>query len=195
MAASSDKADKIKTLYVATRQEWRAWLEANFRTEREIWLIFPLKGTGKPSLVYNDAVEEALCFGWIDSTVRKLDDEHKIQWFLPRKNKNYYSTSNRERIRWLVEHDLVHPSLREELEKVAGEAFVFAPDILIRLQEDAGVWENYRRFSEGYRRIRIGYIESARGYPEEFEKRLLHFIAKTKAGKLIPGYGGIDKYY
>jgi hypothetical protein len=77
------KANKdFKTLYVAHRAAWRAWLEEHFETDPEIWLVFPNKASNEPSLLYNDAVEEALCFGWIDSTVKNLDEMHKIQWFL-----------------------------------------------------------------------------------------------------------------
>ena len=185
----------MNTQYFTNRQDWRAWLESNFETEKDIWLIFPKKSTGKPCLLYNDAVEEALCFGWIDSTVKKLDDEHKMQWFLPRKNKTYYSQSNRERLKWLWERNLIHPKVMQDVAQVVQEAFHFPADIIDRLMQDETVWKNYLNFSEAYKRIRIGYIEAARIRPEEFEKRLLHFINKTQNGKLISGYGGIDKYY
>ena len=61
-----------ETLYVIDRKPWRAWLEAHFDTAREIWLVYPNKASGEPRILYNDAVEEALCFGWIDSIVKKL---------------------------------------------------------------------------------------------------------------------------
>ena len=64
-----------QTLYVFTRDEWRKWLESNFHKQIEIWLIFPKKSSGKPRISYNDAVEEALSFGWIDSTVKNLDEQ------------------------------------------------------------------------------------------------------------------------
>ncbi|MBQ6550577.1 MAG: YdeI/OmpD-associated family protein [Lachnospiraceae bacterium] len=73
--------------------------------------------------------------------------------------------------------------------------FVFPPDILRALMEDSTVWQNYQRFSEPYKRIRIAYIEAAEKRPEEYEKRLHNFIDKTREGKLIKGYGGIEKYY
>jgi uncharacterized protein YdeI (YjbR/CyaY-like superfamily) len=190
------KANKdLKTLYVPHRTAWRAWLEEHFETEPDIWLVFPNKSTQNPCLFYNDAVEEALCFGWIDSTVKSLDETHKIQWFLPRKNKNYYSQANKERLKWLWEHNLIHPKLKQEVEPVVNEVFQFAPDIIERLQDNATVWKNYQHFSESYKRIRVGYIEAARTRPEEFEKRLANFINKTEQNKMIAGYGGIDKYY
>lgn len=189
------KEKEYKTLYVTTREEWRRWLGENFETEKEIWLVFPKKSSGKPALSYNDAVEEALCFGWIDSTVKSLDDGHKMQRFLPRKNKGYYSQSNRERLKWLWEHGLIHPKVMKEIEWVVKEEFIFPPDIIARLKADKAVWENYRLFPEGYKRLRVGYIDSTRVRPEEFEKRLANFMSKTRENKLIKGYGGIDKYY
>ena len=185
----------MKTQYFTNRKDWRKWLENNFETEKEIWLIFPNKSSGKPCLIYNDAVEEALCFGWIDSTVKSLDNEHKIQWFLQRKNKNYYSQSNKERLKWLWKNDLIHPKIRKDVESVVHEVFCFPPDIIERLKQEKTVWENFQRFSDTYRRLRIGYIEAARIRPEEFEKRLSNFIKKTRENKLVAGYGGIEKYY
>ncbi len=73
--------------------------------------------------------------------------------------------------------------------------FVFPEDILEELKGDETVWENYQKFSEPYKRIRIAYIEAAKNRPEEYRKRLNSFIEKTRRGKLIMGYGGIDKYY
>lgn len=144
---------------------------------------------------YNDAVEEALCFGWIDSTRKKLDDQHTIQWFLPRKNKTWYSQPNRERLKWLWERDLIHPTVKSDVEQVVKEEFTFPQDIIGRIKQDEIAWENYQRYSESYKRIRVGYIDAARKRPEEFEKRLSNFLSRTRENKLIAGYGGIDKYY
>ena len=84
----------MQTKYFKNRQEWRTWLADHFDKESEIWFVFPLNNSGKPALSYNDAVEEALCFGWIDSTVKKLDDHHKIQRFTPRNPKSSFSQAN-----------------------------------------------------------------------------------------------------
>ncbi len=180
--------------YFIKRTSWRKWLLENFNTANEIWLAYPKKHTGKPRISYNDAVEEALCFGWIDSKVKSLDADTTVQRFCPRKKPNY-SQPNRERIRWLLEQKLVHPSQEATLKKIAAEAFYFPEDILDHLKQDAEVWKNYQNFLAGYQRIRIAYIESARKRPEEFKKRLNNFTTKTRAGKIIRGYGGIEKYY
>lgn len=80
--------------YFPDRASWRKWLEKNHRKETVLWLIYYKKHTGKPSVPYNEAVEEALCFGWIDSLVRRLDDERYMQKFTPRKPKSTWSESN-----------------------------------------------------------------------------------------------------
>ena len=91
-----------KTLHVANRKDWRAWLTRHYQTEKDIWLVYYKKWTDKPRIEYNDAVEEALCFGWIDSLVKTLDEERTVQRFSPRKPKAKYSQANIERLRTLV---------------------------------------------------------------------------------------------
>ena len=82
--------DKKKTVYVRNRKEWRDWLKKHFDKEKEVWLVYPKKATGKKCISYNDAVEEALCFGWIDSTMKSLDQDHTMQRFTPRRPKSQY---------------------------------------------------------------------------------------------------------
>lgn len=82
--------------YFVDREEWRKWLETNFEIENDIWLEYPLKKTNKKRILYNDAVEEALCFGWIDSTVKSLNKETSIQRFCKRrKNSTFFTTKHR----------------------------------------------------------------------------------------------------
>jgi uncharacterized protein YdeI (YjbR/CyaY-like superfamily) len=183
-----------KTLYVHHREDWRAWLEKNFDKAKEIWLVNPNKASGKPRLPYNDAVEEALCFGWIDSIIKKLDTDNAVQRYTPRSPKSAYSQQNKERLRWLAEHNLIHPTIQESVQSVLEEEFVFPPDILAAIKANPQAWKNYQSFSPAYQRIRVAYIDSARKRPEEFRKRLANFIKKTEQNKQI-GYGGIDKYF
>lgn len=189
------KMIEIETKYFTNRQDWRKWLENNFETRDDIWLEYPQKRTGKKRILYNDAVEEALCFGWIDTTIKSLNKETSIQRFCKRRVNSSYSQSNRERLKWLLENGLIHKSVLEDIEKITKEKFVFPRDIMEKLQTDKNTWENFQKMSEPYKRIRIAYIESARKKPEEFEKRLNNFINKTKENKLIKGFGGIEKYY
>ncbi len=181
--------------YFEDRADWRKWLADNFETKGEVWFVFPQKSAGKKSIVYNDAVEEALCFEWIDSTIKSLDKEHKIQRFTPRNPKSTYSQANKERLTWLLENRMIHPQFEDKIRKVLSAPFVFPNDIIDRLKEDGIAWECYQHFSDAYKRIRIAYIEAARKRPEEFEKRLNNFINKTRENKTITGFGGIEKYY
>ncbi len=186
---------KNKIKHFENREDWRKWLIDNFETTSEIWFVFPNKSSGKKSILYNDVVEEALCFDWIDSTIKSLDNEHKIQRFTPRNPKSAYSQSNKERLNWLLENKMIHPKFEDKIRNVLSEPFIFPKDIIDKLKEDKTVWKNYQHFSDTYKRIRIAYIEAARKRQEEFEKRLNHFISKTKENKIITGFGGIEKYY
>jgi uncharacterized protein YdeI (YjbR/CyaY-like superfamily) len=183
-----------KTLYVKDRKAWRDWLAANFDKEKEIWLIYPGQDSDRPRIPYNDVVEEALSFGWIDSTVKRFDEHSSAQRFSPRNPHSDYSQANKERLKWLEKNGLIHPSLRESVEKALKTEFVFPPDILNAIKKNKKAWENYQNFSPSYRRIRIAYIEGARHRPDEFKKRLEHFIKKSEHNKLI-GFGGIEKHY
>lgn len=185
----------METFYTSDRNEWREYLSGHFESSPEIWFVFPMQGSGEKSLSYNDAVEEALCFGWIDSVIKHIDELHRAQRFSPRRKGSPYSQPNIERLIWLDKRGLIHPKIRDSVLPVIQTPFVFPSDILDAIRQDETVWENYRHFSEPYKRIRIAYIEAARNRPEEFRKRLNSFIAKTKRNKLIIGYGGIEKYY
>ena len=185
----------MTTKYFVNRKDWRKWLETNFETEDDIWLEYPLKKTGKERIIYNDAVEEALCFGWIDSTVKSLNEETTIQRFCKRRRNSTFSQPNIERLKRLFENNLIHNSIKNEVLKIIQQEFVFPKDIITQLKSKKTVWQNYQDFSEPYKRIRIAYIDSARKRPDEFDKRLKNFIEKTKNNKQIKGFGGIDKYY
>jgi Uncharacterized protein conserved in bacteria len=154
-----------------------------------------MKEAGEPSLSYNDAVEEALCFGWIDSTIKHLDEKHRIQHFTPRKPKSPYSRPNIERLRLMDKEGKLHPRIKAEVQDLINAPYVFPPDIIEALKADPDVYQNYIGFPEPYRRIRVAYIDAARRRPEEFFRRLNSFIARTRANKIIQGFGGIDKYY
>lgn len=185
----------IETKYFTNRQEWRKWLETNFETKDDIWLEYPLKKTGKKRILYNDAVEEALCFGWIDSTVKSLNEETTIQRFCKRRKNSSFSQPNIERLKWLFDNNLIYDAVKNDVLEVIQQEFNFPDDIIRQLKSDKTVWENYLNFSAPYKRIRIAYINSARGRTTEFEKRLHNFIDNTQKNKLIKGFGGIDKYY
>ena len=181
--------------YTSKREEWRAWLLKNYRTQKDVWFVFPMKESGEESLSYNDAVEEALCFGWIDSTIKHIDRTHRAQHFTTRKKGSAYSRPNIERLIWLEERNLLMPEIRDEVLEVIRAPYIFPVDIIYAIKGDLRAWENYQHLGDGYKRIRIAYIDASRKRPEEFKKRLENFIAKTRDGKLIKGFGGIEKYY
>jgi len=186
--------DEARLLYVTNREEWRDWLKKHYRSEKEVWLAYYKKHSGKPRISYNDAVEEALCFGWIDSTVKSIDRDRFAQRFSSRKPKSPYSQANKERLRELVKQGRVVKEVLAALGDLAEEQFEVPPDILEAIKANKKAWENYQGFSEAYVRIRIAFIDAARKRPEEFKKRLSHFVEMTEKNRLF-GFGGIEKYY
>jgi uncharacterized protein YdeI (YjbR/CyaY-like superfamily) len=91
-----------ETLYITTRAEFRRWLKQNHRTKKEIWLIRYKKAAGKPSMDYVQAVEEAICFGWIDNLEKSMDSERYALRFSPRRPKSNWTETNRERARRMI---------------------------------------------------------------------------------------------
>jgi uncharacterized protein YdeI (YjbR/CyaY-like superfamily) len=183
-----------KTLHVTNRKDWRNWLREHYKTEKDIWLVYYKKATGKPRIEYNDAVEEALCFGWIDSTLKSLDEERSAQRFSPRKPGSKYSPANRERLRKLLKQRKVVKEVRDALGEILDEELKIPKDILKAIQANREAWKHFQNFSEAYKRIRIGFIEGARNRPEEFQKRLRYFIKMTEKNRQY-GFGGIEKHY
>lgn len=181
------------TFYTTDRQEWRQWLAKNYQTAEEIWLVFPKKASGLPRLPYNEAVKEALCFGWIDSIQKSLDEDRTAQRFTPRKPGSTFSQTNKERLRRLVAQGKVMPELLDEINEVLAEPFIFPDDIKAALQANEQVWRNFQKYSGPYQRIRIAYVDWARNRPDEFEKRLNNLIKKTEQDKQF-GYG-IEDFY
>ena len=174
-----------KTLYVTDRRQWRSWLARNHDREKEVWLVYYRKSSGRPRIPYNDAVEEALCYGWIDSILKRVDDLRFAQRFTPRRPKSVLSELNKERIRRLIagkrmtSKGLVAVSHAFD----EGQRFTVAPDILKILKRDREVWKNFRKFPGSYRRIRINWIEDSRSRPDFFKRRLSYFLRMTAKNK------------
>jgi len=178
-----------ETLYVKSGVEWRQWLEKNHKNKKEIWLVFYKKHTGKPRISDEDALEEALCYGWIDGIQKRIDDEKYARRFTPRKPASKLSEMNKEYIRKLVKEGKMTAfgfnavSKFFDKSKDQDDKLTIAPDILKLLKADEHAWENFQNFSESYKRVRIGYIENRRGRDEMFQKSLLHFIKMTAKNK------------
>src|SRR6266545_4013121 len=107
-----------KTLYVVDRADWCTWLKANYKKEPEIWLIYYKKASGKPTISYADAVEEALCFGWIDSQEKGIDEEKFAGRFTPRNPKTPYSETNKVRLHKLLAENKVLPEVVAILKRI-----------------------------------------------------------------------------
>lgn len=182
-----------ETLYVKSRSEWRTWLKKNYKTEKEIWLIFQNKSSAKEGISYEDAVEEALCFGWIDSIVKKMEKHSRVQRFTPRNLKSTYSQLNKERLKRLLRKKKVIALVRKTLGDLENENYIFPKDIIDEIKKNKEAWKNYQNFSEAYKRIRISFIDGARVRPDVFKQRLNYFLKMTAKNKQY-GTIGIKKY-
>lgn len=174
-----------ETFYPVHRGEWRAWLQAHHATHREIWLITYGKSSPNPSIPYLHAVEEALCFGWIDGIAKKMDSERNAQRFTPRRPKSNWTELNKERARRLIARGQMTPAGLAVLPDLRIEAFVIPSDILAALQVEPQTWANFQAFPPLYQRIRVGFIDEVRKQPEVFQKRLAHFLQKTRQNKMF----------
>lgn len=181
-----------KTLYVTDRKSWRQWLKKNHNTEKEVWLIYYRKESGKPRISYDDSVLEALAFGWIDSIVKKIDDERFAQRFSPRRPTSVLSQMNKERIRELIKEGKMTKAGLAALAHVYDPkndkpgTFSIPESILKALQANTEAWKNFRKFPDSYKRIRVEYIESRKRHGiAQYRKALLHFVKMTALGKRI----------
>jgi uncharacterized protein YdeI (YjbR/CyaY-like superfamily) len=173
-----------KTLYVADRHQWRAWLEKNHDTESEVWLIYYKKHTGRPRIPYDDAVEEALCFGWIDSVVQRIDDEKYAQKFTPRKDTSQWSALNKRRVAKLIKEGRmtkaglakinypVADNGQEGPEPEGQREELAVPQYVTQaLMANKKAWENFNNLAPSHRRNYIRWITDAK--KEETRNRRL----------------------
>jgi len=174
-----------ETLYVTNRDDWRKWLSENHKTQKEIWLISYAKNSDRPSVLYLHAVEEALCFGWVDGIAKKIDSERLAQRFTPRRPKSHWTELNKERAKRLIQSGKMTEAGLKVLPDLSSNSFQIPQDILEALQADEQTWGNFQRFSDVYKRIRVGYIEEVRSQPKEFQKRLNNFLQKTRENKMF----------
>lgn len=182
-----------RKLYIHTAEAWRAWLQKHHATAKDVWLIYPKAGSGKPRIPYNDAVEQALCFGWIDSTAKSIDEKKFAQRFTPRRDATNWSQHNIERMHRMIAKKMMTPAglavYKHHTPLSKTKRLILPPDIEKALRADPIIWKNFRAFPASYQRIRIANIEYYRSDGREsFMRRLNHFLKKTKEGKRI-GFG------
>ncbi len=152
-----------EALYVTDAASWRGWLETNYASAAEIWLVYYAKASGKLSIPYGDAVDEALCFGWIDSIVKKHGPESRAQRFTPRRPGSKLSEMNKERARRMVAAGRMTQAGLDAIGDVLEEPFFIPDDILAALQADDAAWRNFQSFPESYQRVRVGFVDGSRG--------------------------------
>jgi uncharacterized protein YdeI (YjbR/CyaY-like superfamily) len=166
-----------------SRADWRSWLATNHETETEIWLVIDDR-PAQPTVTYLDSVEEAICFGWIDSIAKRISDFEKAQRFTPRRPRSNWTELNKERARRLIRLGLMTDAGQGKLPDLSIR-FEIANDILTAINADPDAKTYFEKFPDLYIRVRIGYIEEMRKRPEEFARRLDNFIRKTAAGKMF----------
>lgn len=165
------------------RQEFRQWLEANHQTVSEAWLALK-RGVPKDDdqFWYLDAVEEALCFGWIDSVLKKMDGQ-TLQRFTPRRPKSNWTELNKERCRRLEALGLMTDSGRRVLPDMSIE-LVIDDDLLKLLMSDAGAWTNFQNFPPLYQRVRIDNIQSQKKGSSVYQARAQKLLDNNKLNKM-----------
>jgi len=188
-----------KTTHPKTRSQWRKWLEKNHSTSPGIWLIYYKKGTGKRKFDYADAVEEALCFGWIDSQPRKIDVERSALKFTPRKPKSVWSKLNKQRIEKLIQQELMTAAginkIKEAKKNGSWNTLNSSdfhadnnslPEVLRKaLSKNKKALENFHAFPPGYRKRFLFWIDSAKTpgtKAARIKQTLLMAAANTKPG-------------
>nr|MCU0476596.1 hypothetical protein [Anaerolineae bacterium] len=139
--------DITYTVHCPDRAVWRAWLYDHHRTTSEIWLVSYGRNSAQASVPYLHAVEEALCFGWIDGIAKRMDAERTAQRFTPRRPKSHWTELNKERARRLIAQGRMTDAGRAVLPDLSPEAFRIAEDILTALRADPQVWANFTGFS------------------------------------------------
>lgn len=159
-------------VHPTTRAEWRAWLEQHHTRTEGVWLISYKRDTGKPRVEYNEAVEEALCFGWIDSKAQKLDDERSRQWFSPRKTGSGWAKSDKERVARLIDAGLMAPMglAKVEAAKLDGswyaldavEALEIPPDLATALAADEMARRHFEAYPRSLKQRFLGWIAAAK---------------------------------
>jgi uncharacterized protein YdeI (YjbR/CyaY-like superfamily) len=180
----------LKTLEVQTAAQWWMWLAKHHDSEAEVWLIFRKRHTGEPSIAYEDAVDEAICFGWVDSLIKRLDDERYARKFTPRKPDSRWSTANRKRYERLrASGRLMPPGLKLAPTNRIGDAprpsLARLPKYIEQALKRHPAARNYfESLAPSYRRMYIAWIDSAKK-EETKMRRLEEAISLLTAGKKL----------
>lgn len=173
-------------LNITTREDFRTWLLQNHDKENECWLVVK-KGKQPPTdyVWYLDAVEEVLCFGWIDTTHKNIDGVD-TQRFTPRTAKSPWSELNKERVRRLEKLGMMTDAGRAVLPEMSDNGFIIDEEIYQAFQDNIVAWENFKTFPQLYQRVRIDSIQRDKKKDRAvFDKRLQKLIEQSEAGKMF----------
>ena len=187
---------EYKTLYAKDRNEWRKWLNANFNSENEIWLIYYKKQSGKQRIPYDDAVEEALCFGWIDSLVKTIDEEKYMQKYTPRKKNSVWSDYNVKRCGKMIKEGKMTDAGLKQIEEAkkngqwdqaytTKKIFEIPEDLENALKKNESAWENFNNFAPSYRNNYVHWVISAKR--EETKSKRIQEVVKRSVINQKPG--------
>lgn len=176
------------TLYVSTLAEWRAWLAENHTSVNEVWLIYYKAASNRPTLAYEESIEEALCFGWVDSLIQRIDAERYARLFTPRLEKSRWSETNKKRVRKLVHEGRMTPAgiarvtfpLDESQDIAPVEPRLrdfesLPPEIQQPLLDNPAAWEFFNSLPPSHRRTYLGWVMSAKK-DETRQRRLVELI-------------------
>lgn len=171
----------VNTFYAKSRNEWREWLEKNHQSEKSVWLIVYKKDSDIPSIYYPEAVDEALCFGWVDSKPNKRDEKSYYQFFSKRNSKSNWSRLNKEKVAKLIEQGLVQ-SAGFEMIKIAKqngtwnaldevENLIIPDDLQELFSNNKKAFKNWENFPPSSKRGILEWILNAKK-PETRQKRI-----------------------
>ena len=175
------------------RNQWRAWLEKNHRARKEVWLLHYNKQSKKQSLNHFDAVEEALCFGWIDSKLKKIDNERFILKYSPRKQKSVWSKINKENAEKMIALGKMTPAGYEKIEEAKKQGLWetaytnkvkehIPSDLKKALLMDSIAWDNFQHFANSYRNMYCGWVRSAKT-KETRIRRIAQVVDRARKNK------------
>lgn len=189
----------MKELYFKKNFEWREWLSKNYNSSKGVYLIFYKVSSGIPSMRWEEAVRVALCYGWIDSTVKKIDEEQRRQLFSPRNPKSVWSKLNKSHIEDLIAQQLMHESglIKIELAKKDGfwtaldsvDNLIIPEDLQLEFDNNPTAFQNYNSFAVSYKKGYLYWLNSGKRKATR-EKRIAEIIKLCKAN--IKTRGGIS---
>jgi uncharacterized protein YdeI (YjbR/CyaY-like superfamily) len=183
------KTTELPMLEVSSRRQWRAWLTTRHTSSAGVWLVFHKQHTGRKSLPYEDAVREALCFGWVDSLVKRLDEDRYALKVTPRKSTSKWSDTNRRRWAELKTEGLLTPAglaaAPTENSYAPRPVVPLLPTYIAKaIKANAGAWKFFQGLAPTYRRDFVVWIHTAKR-PETRERRIRESLALLAAGKKL----------